>query len=101
MKECEKLSKRTDEWNHIYPFIEWLHENRMCIGVWRDPEQMAKDMGKTVEEVHKWNEFLLEHPYPFSSSIENLLYRYFEIDPDKLEQERRELLNQLAEMNKK
>lgn len=99
--ECEKLSKHTAEWNVIYPFIEWLQENRMCIGVWRDPEQMAKDQGKTVKEIKFWSQYLLEHPYPYASGIDNLLYKYFGIDPAKLEQERRQLLEYMRKLNQK
>lgn len=99
--ECEKLAKHEAEWNAIYPFIEWLQENRMCIGVWRDPEQMAKDQGKTVEEIKLWNSYLLEHPYPYSSGISNLLYKYLEIDPVKLEQERRQLLEYMRKLHEK
>ena len=100
MKECEKLSKKTEEWNTIYPFIEWLHENGMCIGVWRKIEDIAQARKITIEEAEKWYGYLLENPYPFASGIENLLYKYFEIDPNKLEKERREILKNLAEQNK-
>jgi len=34
---------------------------------------------------------------PISESIQDLLYKYFEIDPIKLEEERRELLKKLRE----
>jgi len=98
MSEIDKLNSRTDEWNHIYPFIEWLHENRMTIAQWRDPkaEYVSAYSGKkgTVEELAP---HLLEHPYPVGGSIENLLYRYFDVDPVKLEQERRRLLSSLRE----
>jgi len=97
MSECEKLAKHTDEWNAIMMFLEWLGQNGMCIGVWRDPEEMAKDMGKTVEEIKFSYAYLLEHPYPYGEPKENLLYRYFEIDTAKVEQERRKLLADLRE----
>jgi len=89
MKDCEKLSQYTDEWNAIYPFIEWLHQNHMCIAVWL-----------TKEEVEKDQEYLLEHPYPYSQPIETLLYKYFGINPEKMERERREILAQLAKQQK-
>jgi len=28
---CEKLSKRSEEWNHIYPFLEWLQEQGIVL----------------------------------------------------------------------
>ena len=92
---CEKLNEHTKEWNAIYPFIEWLHENRMCIGVWRDPEeQYGTTDGKVgpIREVAPW---LLEHPYPWAGPTENLLYKYFDVDPGELEKERRQLLANL------
>jgi len=93
MSEIDKLNSRTDEWNHIYPFIEWLHENRMTIAQWRDPEAeyVSAYSGKkgTIEKEAPW---LLEHPYPVGGAIENILYRYFDVDPEKLEAERRALL---------
>jgi len=93
MSEIDKLNSRTDEWNHIYPFIEWLHENRMTIAQWRDPEAeyVSAYSGKkgTIEELAP---HLLEHPYPVGGAIENILYRYFNVDPNKLEAERRAIL---------
>ena len=93
---CDKLNEHTEEWNAIFPFIEWLHENRMCIGVWRDPDApyintYTEEEG-TIGENAKW---LLEHPYPWGSSIEALLYKYFDVDPGKLENERRQILANL------
>jgi len=57
---CEKLSKRSEEWNHIYPFLEWLQEQGIVLARY-EPD------------------------------------KYFEIDPVKLEEERRELLKKLRE----
>ena len=84
-EECEKLASKTEKWEAIYQFIEWLHENHMCIGVWRTKEEVTDEKGY----VQEW---LLEHPYPYGQSIENLLYKYFDIDVNKLEAERRALL---------
>ena len=83
MKDCEKLSQHTDEWNAIYPFIEWLQQNHMCIAVWR-----------RKKDVEKCQEYLLE-PYPYGQPIETLLYKYFGVNPEKLERERREILAQI------
>ncbi len=91
--ECEKLNERSDEWDAIFPFIEWLNQNRMCIAVWRDPEapytnSYTGEKGMIKEKA----EYLLEHPYPYGSQIPNLLYDYFDVDPVELERERRALL---------
>jgi hypothetical protein len=57
----------------------------MCIAVWRTKEEVGKDQ-----------EYLLEHPYPYSQPIETLLYKYFDVNPEKLERERTEILAQLS-----
>jgi len=94
--ECDKLNARTVEWNSIYPFIEWLHENRMCIGVWRDPEAPYRnDFTGETGTIKEMAEHLLVHPYPYGQPIVNLLYEYFDVDPAELERERRELLESL------
>lgn len=35
----------------------------------------------------------MKHLYPVTQTWDNLVYEYFEIDPNKLERERRDLLN--------
>jgi len=99
MKEVEKLSSRIAEWNAIYPFLEWLSANKMCVAKWRDPEApyynaYKEEYDGTIGEKAEW---LLEHPYPIGTNFENLLYEYFKIDPSKLEQERREILENLRD----
>ena len=94
---CAKLGEVEDEWNAIGRFLEWLNENKMCIGVWRDPDTpyynsyTDKEEG-TIKENAEW---LLEHPYPFSNPMPNLLYKYFDVDPTELEKERRQILANL------
>ena len=102
MSEIEKLNSHTDEWNHIYPFIEWLHGNKMTIAKWRnpnapfevwDPETGGTRMGTIKDDAA----YLLDHPYPVGQPIENILYQYFDVDPEKLEKERRAFLQELRE----
>jgi len=96
--ECAKLNERTKEWNAIYPFIEWLQEARMCIAVWRDPEApYTNDFTGETGTIKEQAEYLLEHPYPYGQPIENLLYKYFNVDPSELERERRAVLSSLRE----
>lgn len=85
MKECEKLSARTEEWNHIYPFMEWLQEQGLFL-CRHETEEEAKGKGSD------W-----PYPYPIAvgKNIEQLLYEYFDVNPNKLEQERRQLLAKL------
>lgn len=94
--ECDKLNARQEDWNSIYPFIEWLHENKMCIGVWRDPDApyTSSYTGETGT-IKEMAEHLLEHPYPYGQPIVNLLYKYFDVNPAELERERREILESL------
>lgn len=84
-KECEKLANRTDEWNVIYPFMEWLREQgvHLC---------------KMVEKFRKKGILIY---YAIGKSNETLLYEYFDIDPVKVEQERREILKNLQFLNAK
>ena len=94
--ECDKLNARQEDWNSIYPFIEWLHENRMCIGVWRDPDApYTNDFTGETGTIKEMAEYLLVHPYPYGQPIVNLLYKYFDVDPAELERERREILESL------
>ena len=78
---CEKLSKRSEEWNHIYPFLEWLQEQGIVLAKY-EPDEFSS---------------IYPNLQPISESIQDLLYKYFEIDPIKLEEERRELLKKLRE----
>lgn len=73
--ECEKLSAVSKESNTIGNFLEWLHEDYV-IGYWDEPYGGYTREYKPIE---KW------------------LAEYFEIDLDKVEQERRELLKWLQE----
>ena len=92
MKECEKLSKREDEWNNIYPFMEWLQEQGLFLCRNQTEEEAREDEDNVLAsgEVIVW-------PYPIAvgKPIEQLLYEYFGVDPVKLEQERREILEEL------
>ena len=76
MSECEKLSNRTQEWNAIYQFMEWLQEQGIILSRYFKNEE-----GNPCE-----------HLPPISESLEYLLYKYFDVDPVQLETERREIL---------
>jgi len=79
MSECEKLNKHIEEWNAIYPFLEWLGEQG--IELCRMDEELRKEGFLQYVAVGK--------------RIQDLLYEYFDIDVNKLEKERRELLDQI------
>lgn len=78
--ECEKLSDVADESNKIGNFIDWMRMNEMDI----------------VE--YDEDGYLQEHPsYIGDYGINRLLAKYFNIDLDKVEQERRALLDWIRE----
>lgn len=74
--ECEKLTKVSGESQAIGNFLEHLQEQGIVLAEWRGS-------GSTQS-------LILNH-----SSIEYLLAEYFNIDMDKVEKERRALLEYL------
>jgi len=81
MKECEKLAERTEEWNAIYPFMEWL-------------------LGQNIELCKQDEKFRKEGIlvyYAIGKRIEDLLYEYFGINTEKLERERRQILEEIRQ----
>ena len=95
---ADKLAARTKEWNAIYPFIEWLHERKMCIAVWRDPEAPYENaFTGEIGTIKEDGPHLLEHPYPYGQPTMNLLYEYFDVNPAELEKERRAILERFRE----
>jgi len=85
MSECKKLSDRTEDWNVIYPFMEWLQEQGIVLSKYYTDQE-----GDSYE-----------HLQPISKNIDTLLYEYFNVDPTKLEKERRELLATLGKGEEK
>lgn len=88
MPECDKLNDRRDEWNAIYPFMEWLQEKKIWLAC-------------TITRREFYGEDYADEPMdtmvPVSRSTESLLYEYFDVDPAELERERRNLLSSLRE----
>jgi len=84
--ECDKLNERTQEWDAIYPFMEWLLEKK----IW---------LAQTITKREYYGEDYEDEPMaamvPILQSLDNILYEYFDVDPNKLERERRELLSSL------
>ena len=91
-EECEKLSKHTQEWNALYDFMEWLQEKRIILARYQT-EKEAREAGQMFQDGSVW---VREHPFPISKSIAFLLYEYFDVDPVKLETERRAFLAKLS-----
>lgn len=76
--ECERLSNVADDSNKIGEFIDWLRMNEMDI-VEYDERGELRDYPSHTGNV----------------GINNLLAKYFGIDLNKVEQERRALLDWL------
>lgn len=86
--ECDKLKDRVDEWNAIYPFMEWLREKKICL---------AHTISKREYYGEDYKDELMSTMVPILQNLESLLYEYFEVDPSELERERRTLLSSLKE----
>jgi hypothetical protein len=79
--ECEKLAAVSEESNKIGEFLEWLDSQQVTLCKWHNGLEMYQ-------------------PHPFESlSINQLLAQYYDIDLDKVEDERRVLLEWIREMN--
>lgn len=74
--EMAKWDKAHNEAQAILSFHEWLSSKRFQLAYY-PPDR--------------------EHLYPINQTWDNLVYEYFEIDPTKLEHERRDLLNSLPQ----
>ena len=75
MSECEKMVAVKEESLTLSEFLDWLSEQRMTIC-------------KTTSS--NFNPY-----FPISLSNEKLLAKFFDIDLDKAEQEKQEILKQL------
>jgi hypothetical protein len=92
MSEIEKLAKVQDKSQAIGEFIEWLGDNNMAIVRYATKEDMFDDEGE--------RNGIREGDYlTMIQSIEKLLAKYFKIDLNKVEKEKRELLAQLQKLN--
>lgn len=80
---CEKLSSVREESQKIGEFLDWLSEREprivLCVSEWHCGRQL--------------NDY-----YPAGISINKLLMEYFEIDENKLEAERRSILDGLFQV---
>jgi len=94
--ECDKLHFVKDKSQMIGSFLDWLFSNGNTLCKWEDQRYYDKD-GNLSEKLH-WNgQSLPEGYYPIRYSIENLLAEYFEINMDKVNKEREQLMSWLQE----
>lgn len=97
--ECDKLERVSDESQNIGEFIDWLHnEKGYCIanthahqeGCFARPEFDDDD---DAECGYKEDEL-----QPIHLTIEKLLAEYFDVDMDKVEKERRKIIEDLRKL---
>jgi len=76
--ECEKLEKVSEESQKIGAFLDWLqNETKYIIAEYSDDEE---------------GEALL---FPIHKAIEQILAEYFKIDLNKVEKERKQILEDI------
>ena len=73
-KECDKMLAVRDESHTLSMFLDWLIDQGIRLARYDDDDRLC----------------------PIIKTFERLLAEYFEIDLDKVEEERRALLDQLA-----
>lgn len=89
--EHEKLQAVVDKSQAIGTFIEWLQDvKKLHLAKWTDIEH--EDI--VTDEIHIVQELCLE-----PLDINKTLAEYFEIDLNKLEQEKRDMLEELRKAN--
>jgi hypothetical protein len=84
--ECEKLAEVSEESNKIGGFLGWLFSKDLVIAGYE-------------HNTRGWEELVVVRRYQGDSGINKLLAEYYGIDLDKVEKERRALLNWLREQN--
>ena len=84
--ECDKLLEIKEQTQDMGDFIDWMDVNNWTICSWVE----GQDNG------YAWRESGFA---PIKLSTEKLLAQYFEIDLDKVEAEKRELLKYLRSLN--
>lgn len=77
--ECEKMSTVQNESQKIGEFLDWIGDEGYCLASYD-------------EEVEQY--------YPANFSTERLLAKFFDIDLDKVEAERQDMLKRLQDEHK-
>lgn len=80
--ECERMRKVMPQSQRLGEFLDWLNEQGIHLATYE-----------------RWEGYRDEMLTPYSSSYEQLLARYFEIDLAKVETEKRALLEWQRAMN--
>jgi len=90
--ECERLSLFHKHIVAITQFMEWLQERGLFL-CRHETEEDVKAKGD--EPLADGSYFVFPYPIPIGKRVEELLYEYFDINAQKLEQERRAMLDKL------
>jgi len=85
MKEVEKIVAAQERSRTLSEFLDWLSENEYSICRFEEHIRYSEEPG----------DFTPEGWYPRRKSNEQLLADFFEIDLDKVEEERRQILGNL------
>ena len=75
--ECEKVKSVQPKSQAIGEFLDWLGEKGIHLAKWGDDDKL----------------------WPFNKNKEELLAEYFEIDLNKVEQEKRQMLEEIRNSN--
>lgn len=77
--ECEKLHAVSEKSQELGFFLDWLTSNGIVLAKWHDD---------------------IDQLYPAHETIQNILARYFDIDMNKVDEERAQILEELRSKNK-
>lgn len=96
--EHAKLDKVKDQSQTIGEFLEWLGTKNRELATYRESKEPPYiDIDGELKSNEK---YIPEGWYPLNYSIEKLLAEYFEIDLNKLEKEKRQMLDEIRNANK-
>lgn len=89
--ECEKLVAVSEESNKIGEFLDWMASKDIVLCTWEENDD--EDTNDYLPHI-----LMTVDKYRGHSGIERILGEYFGVDLDKVENERRALLEWLREV---
>lgn len=90
--ELDKNAAANDDWRTILEFMEWAAEKGYHF-------TQTRTFTETGERLHDGSEYEYEIEREIPVRVDNALYEFFEIDPIKLDRERRAVLADAAAAN--
>lgn len=89
--ECEKLSAVSEKSQVLGCLLDWMQSQGIVLARWEKPSVPTYEFSQGVE--FEIEDVLVQaHEFRGDSGINKLLAQYFEIDLDKVEAERRAIL---------